>query len=89
MPVDHDVVSWDKPGPGTWLLDSSHCRPAPGPIVQELLKVGIERGLARIPSDTAAVSRISCTGFWRKGRKAFSRCSASSSSPIFARAIRS
>jgi pyruvate,water dikinase len=41
-------VAWDKPGPGTWLLDSSHCGPAPGPIQRSLyarcLPVGTEEG---------------------------------------------
>jgi len=41
-----DEVSWDRPGPGTWLLDASHCGPAPGPITRHLLASTIESGLA-------------------------------------------
>jgi len=41
---------WTKPGPGTWLRDSSHCGPAPGPMLRELfhhaLPAGMEEGLA-------------------------------------------
>ena len=39
-------MRWDKPGPGTWLNDASHCGPAPGPIVRDLMSKTIERGMA-------------------------------------------
>ena len=39
-------MRWDKPGPGTWLHDASHCGPAPGPIVRDLMTKTIERGMA-------------------------------------------
>lgn len=43
-------ITWEKPGPGTWLLDSSHCGPAPCPILRDLLAEclpkGMEEGLA-------------------------------------------
>ncbi|GAC1602619.1 MAG: hypothetical protein NVS3B21_30880 [Acidimicrobiales bacterium] len=38
-------ASWEKPGPGTWLLDTSHCGPAPGPVQRELYKHGMTRGI--------------------------------------------
>jgi pyruvate,water dikinase len=42
--------SWDKPGPGTWELDQSHCGPAPGPIQRGIyarcLPEGIGAGMA-------------------------------------------
>ncbi|HUP84065.1 MAG TPA: PEP-utilizing enzyme [Acidimicrobiales bacterium] len=41
-----DAVRWDRPGPGTWLLDASHSGPAPGPIVRRVLATTLERGLA-------------------------------------------
>ena len=37
---------WEKPGPGTWLLDSSHAGPAPGPILRELYETSLERGMS-------------------------------------------
>lgn len=41
-----DEVNWERPGPGTWLLDASHCGPAPGPITRHLLSSTLESGLA-------------------------------------------
>ena len=38
------TARWDKPGPGTWLLDSSHARPAPGPIQRDLYEHTVDRG---------------------------------------------
>src|SRR5262245_9445448 len=44
------TASWDKPGPGTWELDQSHCGPAPGPVQRGIyahsLPTGIGEGLA-------------------------------------------
>lgn len=43
-------LTWTKPGPGTWELDSSHSGPAPGPIQRDLyercLDLGMTDGLA-------------------------------------------
>ena len=43
--------SWTKPGPGSWELDSSHCRPAPGPVqralYEEAIPAGTEDGFSR------------------------------------------
>src|SRR5262245_24674791 len=43
------TASWDKPGPGTWELDQSHCGPAPGPVQRGIyahcLPAGIGEGL--------------------------------------------
>ena len=42
--------AWEKPGPGTWELDRSHCGPAPGPIqraiYEECLEAGMRDGFA-------------------------------------------
>jgi rifampicin phosphotransferase len=44
------TARWDKPGPGTWELDQSHCSAAPGPIQRALyercLSEGIGEGMA-------------------------------------------
>lgn len=40
-----EVVRWEKPGPGTWELDQSHCGPAPCPIQRELFEVCAPRGM--------------------------------------------
>jgi pyruvate,water dikinase len=37
-------ATWDKPGPGTWLLDSSHSGPAPGPIMRGILERTLAQG---------------------------------------------
>lgn len=37
-------ASWDKPGPGTWELDTSHCGPAPGPVQRGLYEHGLNKG---------------------------------------------
>lgn len=37
-------ASWDKPGPGTWELDTSHCGPAPGPVQRALYEHGLNTG---------------------------------------------
>jgi pyruvate,water dikinase len=39
-------VTWDRPGPGTWLLDASHCGKAPGPMLRNIMTTTIERGMA-------------------------------------------
>ena len=43
------TATWQKPGPGTWELDQSHCGPAPGPIQRDLyercLPAGIGEGM--------------------------------------------
>ena len=43
------TASWEKPGPGSWELDQSHCGPAPGPIQREVyercLPAGIGEGM--------------------------------------------
>ena len=39
-----DVV-WEPPGPGTWLLDSSHASTTPTPIIRDLFVRTIEPGL--------------------------------------------
>jgi rifampicin phosphotransferase len=43
-------ATWEKPGPGTWELDQSHCGPAPGPvqrgIYEQCLPAGIGEGMA-------------------------------------------
>lgn len=39
-------TEWERPGPGTWLLDASHCGRAPGPMVRHLMTTTIERGMA-------------------------------------------
>jgi pyruvate,water dikinase len=50
--LDHPVrvATWEKPGPGTWELDRSHCSPSPGPIqrdlYQECLEAGMREGIA-------------------------------------------
>lgn len=41
------TARWEKPGPGTWELDSSHCGPAPGPIQRALYSHCVEEGLAQ------------------------------------------
>ena len=41
-----DDAGWDRPGPGTWLHDASHCGPAPGPMVRNIMTTTIERGMA-------------------------------------------
>ena len=46
--------TWEKPGPGTWELDQSHCGPAPGPIQRAIyercLPAGISEGMAEFGS---------------------------------------
>jgi pyruvate,water dikinase len=39
------VATWEKPGPGSWQLDSSHARPAPGPIQRDLYEECFEAGM--------------------------------------------
>jgi pyruvate,water dikinase len=36
---------WDKPGPGTWELDLSHCGPAPGPIQRAVYQRALTEGM--------------------------------------------
>lgn len=38
-------LTWTKPGPGTWELDSSHAGPAPGPIQRDLYERCLDRGM--------------------------------------------
>lgn len=49
--TEHASVTWEKPGPGTWELDSSHAGAAPGPIQRDLyeeaLPAGMKDGLSR------------------------------------------
>ncbi len=44
--MDAAETTWERPGPGTWLLDSSHSGPAPGPILRSVMATTLERGLA-------------------------------------------
>jgi pyruvate,water dikinase len=48
------TASWDKPGPGTWEHDQSHCGPAPGPIQRAIyehcLPTGMSEGMAEFGS---------------------------------------
>jgi pyruvate,water dikinase len=48
------TASWDKPGPGTWEHDQSHCGPAPGPIQRGIyarcLPAGMSEGMAQFGS---------------------------------------
>ena len=37
-------LRWDKPGPGTWELDSSHAGPAPCPMTRELFAECLPKG---------------------------------------------
>jgi pyruvate,water dikinase len=39
------TATWEKPGPGTWELDQSHCGPAPGPIQRDIYERCIPRGM--------------------------------------------
>lgn len=39
-------ITWDKPGPGTWELDSSHSGPAPGPMTRGILAATLPKGFA-------------------------------------------
>lgn len=39
-------LRWDKPGPGSWQLDSSHCGPAPGPIQRNIYSTAMPAGFA-------------------------------------------
>ena len=49
--IDGAAVTWEKPGPGTWELDSSHASASPGPIQRDLyeeaLPAGMKEGLSR------------------------------------------
>jgi hypothetical protein len=40
------VAQWERPGVGTWQLDSSHCGPAPSPIYRELMEEAVDRGMS-------------------------------------------
>ena len=44
--MESRAVVWDKPGPGTWELDSSHCGPAPGPILRNIYQECLQKGMA-------------------------------------------
>jgi pyruvate,water dikinase len=48
--MSEHTATWEKPGPGTWELDQSHCGPAPGPIQRDLyercLPAGVGAGMA-------------------------------------------
>ena len=39
------TATWTKPGPGTWLLDSSHCGPAPCAIQRGIFSACLPRGV--------------------------------------------
>jgi pyruvate,water dikinase len=39
------AVTWEKPGPGTWDLDASHCSAAPGPIQRGIYESSLDRGM--------------------------------------------
>jgi rifampicin phosphotransferase len=40
------TLTWEKPGPGTWELDSSHGGPAPCPMTRDLLADAFTKGFA-------------------------------------------
>ena len=42
---DGAAVTWEKPGPGTWDLDSSHAGAAPGPIQRDLYEEAVPAGM--------------------------------------------
>ena len=48
--MSEPTATWEKPGPGTWELDQSHCGPAPGPIQRDIyercLPAGMSDGMA-------------------------------------------
>ena len=48
------AASWEKPGPGTWEHDQSHCGPAPGPVQRAIyahcLPAGMSEGMAQFGS---------------------------------------
>ena len=39
------TATWEKPGPGTWDLDQSHCGPAPGPVQREVYERCLPKGM--------------------------------------------
>ena len=42
-PADRTAV-WEKPGPGTWILDSSHCGPAPSSMQRHIFSATLPAG---------------------------------------------
>lgn len=40
------IATWEKPGPGTWELDSSHCGPAPCRIQRRIFEECFDRGFS-------------------------------------------
>jgi phosphohistidine swiveling domain-containing protein len=40
------TARWEKPGPGTWEHDQSHCGPAPGPIQRAIYERCLPRGMS-------------------------------------------
>ncbi|MGI8794714.1 MAG: PEP-utilizing enzyme [Acidimicrobiales bacterium] len=44
--TDQPGPAWPKPGPGTWLLDSSHCGPTPSLIQRDIFSESFSTGFA-------------------------------------------
>lgn len=42
------VATWDKPGPGSWELDSSHTPPAPTRIIRRTFPISIREGYRKV-----------------------------------------
>ena len=40
------AATWERPGVGTWELDSSHSGPAPSPIQRALFEEAVDRGMS-------------------------------------------
>ncbi|MFL6205296.1 MAG: PEP-utilizing enzyme [Acidimicrobiales bacterium] len=65
------TASWDKPGPGTWEHDQSHCGPAPGPIQRAIyehcLPTGMGEGMAEFGSPIKTMQMAWVNGkFYRR-----------------------
>jgi rifampicin phosphotransferase len=65
------TLTWDKPGPGTWELDSSHAGPAPCPMTRALfaacLPKGFEEGMADFGSPLKTIDMRWVNGkFYRR-----------------------
>lgn len=43
--TEQRVATWEKPGPGTWELDSSHAGAAPGPVQRAIYEGCLEQGM--------------------------------------------
>src|SRR5688572_23263057 len=61
-----DAATWQKPGPGTWELDSSHFT-TPGPIVRGLMEHAFEAGFTQVMDMFGAPLRT-MTMAWVNGR---------------------